>query len=110
MLEYKQAQIDLLMLTEIKRKKIIQEAKFSASRSSGPGGQHVNKVNTKIELRFNVKESEALSEYEKNIIISKLVNKLTTNYELIITVQTTRSQLKNKKEAIQRFILQIEMN
>ena len=98
-----------LMLTELRRRKIIQELNFSASRSSGPGGQHVNKVNTKIELRFSINDSEVLSGYEKNVISLKLSNKLTTNLELIITVQTTRSQLKNKKEAIEKFILLINM-
>lgn len=97
------------MLTELRRRKIIQELNFSASRSSGPGGQHVNKVNTKIELRFSINDSEVLSGYEKNVISLKLSNKLTTNLELIITVQTTRSQLKNKKEAIEKFILLINM-
>ena len=97
------------MLTELRKEKLIQELNFSANRSSGPGGQNVNKVNTKIELRFNVLDSECLSINEKDIILSKLSNKLTSNYELIITVQTTRSQLKNKKEAIRKFISQIEM-
>ena len=97
------------MLTELRKEKLIQELNFSANRSSGPGGQNVNKVNTKIELRFNVWDSECLSINEKDIILSKLSNKLTSNYELIITVQTTRSQLKNKKEAIRKFISQIEM-
>ena len=98
------------MLSEIRKKKLLQELKFVASKSSGPGGQHVNKVNTKIELRFNVKDSEILTKDEKDIILSKLANKLTSNYDLIITVQTTRSQLKNRKEAIQKFIALIEQN
>lgn len=96
------------MLTELRKENLIQELIFSASRSSGPGGQHVNKVNTKIELRFSVVNSNVLSEEEKNILISKLANKVTSNFELIITVQTTRSQLKNKKEAILKFILLID--
>ncbi len=79
------------------------ELKFSSSRSSGPGGQNVNKVNSKIELRFNITNSEILNEDEKVIIFNKLKNKINSDGELIITVQTDRSQLKNKQEAIEKF-------
>lgn len=79
------------------------ELKFSSSRSSGPGGQNVNKVNSKIELRFNITNSEILSDDEKVIIFNKLKNKINSDGELIITVQTDRSQLKNKQEAIEKF-------
>jgi len=79
------------------------ELKFSSSRSSGPGGQNVNKVNSKIELRFNISNSEILNEDEKVIIFNKLKNKINSDGELIITVQTDRSQLKNKQEAIEKF-------
>ena len=96
------------MLTELQKNQLLQELSFSASRSSGPGGQHVNKVNTKIELRFNINESKILDEKQKNIILLKLANRLTNDSELIITVQTSRSQLKNKMEAIQKFFLLIE--
>ncbi len=96
------------MLTELQKNLLVQELSFSASRSSGPGGQHVNKVNTKIELRFNVANSNVLNDDEKGIILSKLANKLTLENDLIITVQTSRSQLKNKIEAIQKFISLIE--
>ncbi len=79
------------------------ELKFSTSRSSGPGGQNVNKVNSKVELRFNVEMSAILSEFEKEIILKKLKNKINSENELIITVQSDRSQLKNKNEAIDKF-------
>lgn len=79
------------------------ELKFSSSRSSGPGGQNVNKVNSRIELRFNISNSEILSDDEKVIIFNKLKNKINSDGELIITVQTDRSQLKNKQEAIEKF-------
>lgn len=80
------------------------ELQFSASRSGGPGGQHVNKVNTKIELRFHILNSELLSEEEKEIILLKLKNKVNKDGELIIVSQENRSQIKNKKAAIEKFI------
>ncbi|MCK5846662.1 MAG: aminoacyl-tRNA hydrolase [Bacteroidales bacterium] len=76
---------------------------FSFSRSSGPGGQNVNKVNTKVELRFNINNSTILSEYEKSIIISKLTKQISNDIELIVISQATRSQLSNKENAILKF-------
>ena len=83
-------------------KDLSSEFKFSASRSSGPGGQNVNKVNSKVELRFNVNESELLSENEKFMINLHCRNRINSEGELVITVQTDRSQLKNKAEAIEK--------
>lgn len=79
------------------------EFEFSASRSSGPGGQNVNKVSTRIELRFNVQKSVLLDETEKQIINERLSNKINLNGELIIVSQAERSQLKNKERVIERF-------
>jgi len=79
------------------------ELVFATSRSSGPGGQNVNKVNSKVELRFSVHESQLLSDREKLIIQNKLKNRINNDGELIITVQTDRSQLKNKEEAVEKF-------
>ncbi len=77
---------------------------FSSSRSSGPGGQHVNKVNTKVELRFNINNSSVLTDEQKLLINNKLKNKITIEGDLIIVSQRTRSQLKNKMEAIDKLI------
>lgn len=88
--------------------KLISELVFKTSRSSGPGGQHVNKVNTKIELRFNITESKILSETDKSILLSKLKNKINNEGELIIISQEDRSQLKNKENAIVRFLELLE--
>ena len=85
------------------------ELHFAYSRSSGPGGQHVNKVNTKVELRFSVRDSQVLLEEEKLILIDKLKGQLNQEGELIIIVQETRSQLKNKQKAIQKFYGLINM-
>lgn len=76
---------------------------FVASRSSGPGGQHVNKVSTKIELRFDLFHSMLLSEEEKNIIAPKLGKKLTQDGILIIVSQSERSQFQNKQRSIEKF-------
>lgn len=83
---------------------IIKELKFKAIRSSGAGGQHVNKVSTKIELTFDVENSLVLSEEEKILLKSKLSSKLTKESVLILTCNETRSQHKNKEIIIKRFL------
>jgi ribosome-associated protein len=76
---------------------------FSASRSSGSGGQNVNKVNSKIELRFNILESRLLTIEEKEILCFKLKSRISNEGFLVIQSQTSRSQLENKKESIEKF-------
>lgn len=84
--------------------KLKAELKFRTSRSSGPGGQSVNKVNTKVELLFNVLDSAVLSLDQKNIISDKLSNRINTDGVFAISSDETRSQLKNKELVISRFI------
>ncbi len=79
------------------------EFSFSASRSSGPGGQHVNKVNTKVELRFDVMNSSLLTPDEKELILEKLSNKINQEGELVLVYQRSRSQVKNKERVIEKF-------
>jgi ribosome-associated protein len=79
------------------------ELTFKTSRSSGPGGQHVNKVNTKVELRFDIPNSALLNDDEKEILLQKLKNKITGEGVLIIISQHSRSQIKNKEKAIEQF-------
>jgi len=79
------------------------EFKFSTSRSSGPGGQNVNKVSSKVELRFNVVESMLLVDQEKEILLIVLANKINNEKELIIVSQSERSQLANKEKVIEKF-------
>jgi ribosome-associated protein len=79
------------------------ELEFITSRSSGPGGQNVNKVNSKVTLRFDITHSKILTDDEKFIIATKLHNKLTEDGVLLISAQDKRSQLNNKEEAIRKF-------
>ena len=83
---------------------LLNELNFQATRSSGAGGQHVNKVSSKIELRFSIINSSALSEEEKIQLQQKLKTQLTKNQEIIITCQDSRSQHKNKEIAIKKLI------
>lgn len=87
---------------------LIQELKFKAVRSSGAGGQHVNKVSSKVELYFDLKNSNALSNQEKNRVFKKLSHRLTKENFLLLWSEETRSQHKNKKLAIQKFLETIE--
>ena len=80
---------------------------FQASRSSGPGGQNVNKVSSKVELRFHIANSVLLNDEEKTIIAEKLINKINNLGELILVSQTERSQLQNKEKVIEKFYLLI---
>ncbi len=84
------------------------ELTFRASRSSGPGGQNVNKVNTRIELRFNVANSLLLSPEQKALLTEKLKNRISADGDLIIAAQESRSQLENKKIAIEKFYLLLQ--
>lgn len=79
------------------------EIRLSFSRSSGPGGQSVNKLNTRAELWFNVNASTVLNEDQKELIHKKLKSRINNDGELFLSNQTERSQLKNKEIAIKRF-------
>ncbi len=79
---------------------LIKEIVFISSRSSGPGGQNVNKLNTKVSLKFDVHNSELLQEEQKAIILNKLARKINKEGVLIITSQDERSQLKNKEKSL----------
>ena len=93
---------------EIKDRNFQDEFVFQASRSGGPGGQNVNKVSSKVELRFNIEASALLTDDEKSVILAKLANKINKLGELVIVSQTDRSQLKNKEKATEKFYLLIE--
>lgn len=82
---------------------ILAEMQFKAVRSSGSGGQHVNKVASKVELQFDIKNSLALSEAQKTILTEKLKSKISKDGILTIQCSKTRSQHKNKALVIERF-------
>ena len=79
------------------------ELEFLFVRASGPGGQNVNKVNSKAVLRFDVLNSQILSEEQKNTILKKLKSRINNDGILFLSSQEDRSQLKNKENVITRF-------
>lgn len=83
---------------------MLTELQFKAVRSSGAGGQNVNKVSSKVILSFDVKNSQALSDEEKVLLTSKLASKLTSEQVLILACDENRSQLKNKTIVTKRFL------
>jgi len=84
--------------------KIKSELQFKAVRSSGAGGQNVNKVSSKVVLSFDLKNSQALSEEEKMRLETKLSSRLTSDLVLILNCDEDRSQLKNKAIVTKRFL------
>lgn len=80
-----------------------KEFSFQFSRSGGPGGQNVNKVASKAELRFHVDSSEVLGEEEKTLLNEKLANQITAEGFLLVVSQSERSQLANKEECVRKF-------
>lgn len=92
----------------ISKDKIIKEIDFKTSRSSGSGGQNVNKVSTKVELRFDIENSLLLSDYEKNRLNTKLKNRISNDGILILTSDSERTQLGNKRKVLELFFELIE--
>jgi ribosome-associated protein len=84
--------------------KIISELSFKAVRSSGAGGQNVNKVSSKVVLTFDLNASQALSEEEKALLLLNIAPRLTTENILILNCDEDRSQLKNKDIVVKRFL------
>ena len=88
------------METEI----ILKELKFKAVRSSGAGGQHVNKVSSKIELTFDLENSSGFTDDEKELLLRNLKTRLTKENLLLLNCDESRSQHKNKEIVIKRFL------
>lgn len=84
--------------------KIISELSFKAVRSSGAGGQNVNKVSSKVVLTFDLLNSQSLSDDEKELSQNRLKSKLTSEGILILNCDEDRSQLKNKEIVTKRFL------
>jgi ribosome-associated protein len=89
---------------------ILKELNFKATRSSGAGGQHVNKTSSKVELNFDLNKSNSVSEQEKTILRTKLASKLTKEEVLMLFCEETRSQHRNKEIVIKRFLLLLKIN
>ena len=92
----------------MENEKIISELSFKAVRSSGAGGQNVNKVSSKVVLTFDLKNSQALTEEEKLLVETKLIARLTTDGVLLLNCDEDRSQFRNKEIVIKRFLTLIK--
>ena len=84
--------------------KLISELQFKAVRSSGAGGQNVNKVSSKVVLSFDLKNSNVFTEEEKMLLEINLTSRLTNDQILILNCDEDRSQFKNKEIVIKRFL------
>ena len=82
----------------------VGELRVSASRSSGPGGQHVNKSNTRVTLRWNIETSEVLSDRQRALLRSRLDHRLTRGGELMLHAGRARSRARNLERARERLV------
>lgn len=82
----------------------ISEIEFRTSRSSGPGGQNVNKLETRVELLFDVARSSSLTDEQRDLLFSRLKSNIDKEGVLRVVSQESRSQWKNKQEAIEKFV------
>ena len=92
----------------MKPNQLLPDVHYQFARSGGAGGQNVNKVATKAELRFSVRNSALLTDEQRVVLTQKLAHKLTTEGELVLTHQTERTQLGNKEEVTRKFLRLIE--
>jgi ribosome-associated protein len=82
-----------------------EELRFAFSRSPGPGGQHANTSDTRVELRFDVRASTALSDEQKTLVLERLANRITREGVLLLTCNEHRSQARNREVVVARFVM-----
>jgi len=80
----------------------LSELDFRFSRSGGPGGQHVNRTATRVELLFDVAHSPSLTEEQRQRLLKRLAGRIDSEGILRVAAQSERSQLRNRQEAIER--------
>lgn len=93
-----------IILNKINPDELIAELEFQTTRSSGKGGQNVNKVSTKVIVIFDIEKSQVLNEVIKKILYTNISGKITQSSKIKISSSKERSQLMNKKDAINKFI------
>jgi ribosome-associated protein len=81
----------------------LAELGFRASRASGPGGQHVNKTSSRVELVWSVRHSPSLGEAQRERLLRRLANRINAAGELVLAEQGSRSQHRNREVVIERF-------
>ncbi len=86
----------------LNKKEISSECEFVFSKSSGKGGQHVNKTSTQVSLRWNISDSKAFGEAEIDLLLKILKPRLSQDSTIIIQASDSRSQFRNKKIALER--------
>ncbi|WP_395626078.1 alternative ribosome rescue aminoacyl-tRNA hydrolase ArfB [Daejeonella sp.] len=89
----------------LSKQDILKELTFKTSRSGGKGGQHVNKVSTKVELNFNLRLSSLFTEEEKSRLFQKLANRINSEGILQVITEEERSQLQNKERSVQKLLV-----
>jgi ribosome-associated protein len=89
---------------------LFREFRFKAVRSSGPGGQHVNKTSSKVEVSLAIQSSDALTDSEKNRLMEKLASRVSSEGILMLSCGETRSQHRNKAIVIERLVALLEEN
>ena len=95
-------------MSPIRERGLDRECTYTAVRSSGPGGQNVNKVATKVELAFHVANSQLLTDEEKQALAEKLASKINDDGYLKISDSESRSQATNRENVLEKFYHTIE--